>query len=483
MPPPPAFLLAWCLGGRHAVVVGGGMIGTAKVEIMLGAGAELTVIDPSPSARCDDLAAAGRITLRRRRFRPWDVRRAAFVVAATGDRSVNTRVRRWAKRFGAVVNVVDDPALCDVTFPSVVRRGPVSVAISTAGASPALSRFMREELGAALPTGIAHIADHAALARTEIREAGTYREDYVAWRQGFFEPALAAARAGRPGAVDELRRRFVAEFGGAPTPIRAGRVTLVGAGPGGSDLVTVRGANALARADVVLYDRLADPALLELAPPAAAKIPVGKSKGTGVAQSEIHGLLVEHAHAGRHVVRLKGGDPFVFGRGGEEADALAQRGVEVEVVPGLSSALAGPALAGISLTERLSASSFVVLSGHHVAEADPDLSVHARSRATLVVMMAASTAAEVARVVAAHRGDDEPVAFVHRAGRADQQVAVSTLGRVVSDGCPFASPSVMVVGEVVTADRVVSGVEALVEPVEDGPTQERVGVVHRRLAV
>lgn len=194
----------------------------------------------------------------------------------------------------------------------------------------------------------------------------------------------------------------------APPPVvepparRLGRVTLVGAGPGGADLITLRGARALATADVVVYDRLADPELLDLAPHAARRIEVGKAKGWGISQDDINEILVHEARAGAHVVRLKGGDPFVFGRGSEECDALATAGIQCEVVPGVSSALAAPALFGVPLTHRGESASFTVLSGHRVADADHDWSALARSGSTVVVLMAASTAGDVAaRLIAA----------------------------------------------------------------------------------
>ncbi len=233
--------------------------------------------------------------------------------------------------------------------------------------------------------------------------------------------------------------------GGGPG---GGRVTLVGAGPGGVDLITVRGAAALAAADVVVYDRLADPALLDLAPVAARRIPVGKEKGAGTEQEEIHRLLIEHASRGAHVVRLKGGDPFVFGRGAEEREALQRAGFPCEVVPGLSSALAAPSLAGISLTSRGGSASFAVLSGHRVTGADHNWEALARSGATLVVLMGASNAAGIAaRLLAAGRSWSEPVAMIHNAGRVDERVACTTLAQLQVSGCPFGAPTVIVIGD------------------------------------
>ena len=463
---PQPYLLAWRLRGRKVVVVGGGSIGTAKVETLLGTGAEIVVIDPTPSDRIEDLAAQGRVRAVRRKARPTDMCRAVLLVAATGDSAVNRRLRRWAKPWGAVVNAVDDRENCDVTVPAVVRRGPATIAITTGGATPAGARFVREELTAlvrdALPDDVTGLFEHAHAARSNLREAGAYRYDYAAWRQLYFEPGLAAVRSGRAHALDEVRRRFEAEFTHSTAPLRPGSVTLVGAGPGGVDLITVRGARALAAADVVVYDRLADPELLDLAPAAAERVPVGKGKGFGATQAEINALLIDRAKTGSHVVRLKGGDPFVFGRGGEEVDAAAAAGLDVTVVPGVSSALGGPALAGIPVTDRRLASSFTVMTGHLADTHAHDLSALAASSSTLVVLMAASTARSLAKaLIAAGKDGAEPVAFIHRAGSTDQADERMTLSEVAEVGCPFPSPTVMVVG-LVAAERTDVALEELV---------------------
>lgn len=444
------YLVAWRLEGRRVVVVGGGVIGTGKIETLLTSRPDIVVVDPTPSERVCDLASRGVIKLARRKFRPTDVRSAVLVVAATGDSATNRRIRRWAKLRGAVVNAVDDLPNCDITVPAVIRRGPATIGITTAGATPAGSRFIREELtkivDTALPEHLGPVLTTASEVRHQLRSEGTYRFDYSGWRQRFFEPALDSGCGELPHVAD----RFIAEERACDPHVRPGSVALVGAGPGGADLITVRGARALAEADVVVYDRLADPKLLALAPVATERIPVGKGKNFGVAQGQISSLLIERAVAGDRVVRLKGGDPFVFGRGREEVDALHAAGIDVEIVPGISSALGGPLLAGIPVTDRRYASSFTVVTGHSTERAALDWGALARIDSTLVVLMAASTAAEVARrLISAGSSSHEPVAFVHKAGHVDQQSCTSTLGHVANSGCPFPSPSVMVIGQVV----------------------------------
>ncbi len=448
-PPPRPYVVAWRLSGQRVVVVGAGSIGEAKIETLLPTGADLWAFDPTPSPRVRDLADRGIITLRERKVQPLDVRKAMLVVDATGESHINGDIAHWARSAGALVNCVDDPANCDITIPSVIERGPATIAVTTNGATPAGARFMREQLQTLVPPATAKVLDHASRARHALRASGAYRYDYGAWRDDYFTPAWDDAVHGDGVNIEGIEHDFVDGFVGSRETQRTGSITLVGAGPGGGDLITVKGARALARADVVLYDRLADPTLLELAPRVALRIPVGKAKGTGVTQAEINDMLVEHAAAGMHVVRLKGGDPFVFGRGCEEADAAIDAGIPVEIIPGLSSALAAPALAGISLTDRRLSSGFTVVSGHRAADDDYCWESLVTCSLTLVVLMAASTAGAVAaRLLNAGMSPETPVAFIHGAGRSEESVARLELGAVEAQGCPFPSPTTMVIGSV-----------------------------------
>jgi uroporphyrin-III C-methyltransferase len=235
-----------------------------------------------------------------------------------------------------------------------------------------------------------------------------------------------------------------------------GSVVLVGAGPGGADLITVRGARALGEAQVIVADRLADPELLRFATPTAEIIDVGKCKGDGPAQAEINEILIDRARRGLRVVRLKGGDPFMFGRGGEEIDSLTAAGIPWQIVPGVSSALGAPALAGISVTERGVAASVTVISGHRADAATAyRWGALAQATDTLVVLMAASTGREIARgLIAAGVSPALPVAACHRAGQPDAQNSQLDLGTLADRGCPYPSPTVLVIGAVAAHQRV-----------------------------
>ena len=232
---------------------------------------------------------------------------------------------------------------------------------------------------------------------------------------------------------------------------RRWHVTLVGAGPGDPDLLTRAGARALASADVVLYDRLIDERILAMTSPAARLIPVGKHKGGGMSQHDINALLVAEASAGAHVVRLKGGDPLLFGRGSEEIDALDVHGITTTVIPGVSSALTAPSAAGIPVTHRRVARACTIVSGHLADDDDYDWSALAAVPGTLIVLMAAATARCIAhRLRAGGRSASEPVAVIHAATTCRQQVARMTLADLERHGSPFGSPSVIVIGP--TAD-------------------------------
>ncbi|HUF98292.1 MAG TPA: uroporphyrinogen-III C-methyltransferase [Ilumatobacter sp.] len=256
---------------------------------------------------------------------------------------------------------------------------------------------------------------------------------------------------------------------------QAGSVALVGAGPGGADLITVRGARAIGDADVIVADRLADPELLRYASPTAEIIDVGKCKGNGPTQAAINAILIDRAGNGLRVVRLKGGDPFMFGRGGEEIDALIEAGIAWEIVPGVTSALAAPALAGISVTERGMAASVTVISGHRAdAAAAYRWGALAQATDTLVVLMAASTSADIAcGLIAAGRSPDLAVAACHRAGHPGAQTAVMTLRELAEQGCPFPSPTVLVIGEVAAHQRVSTESQARSQALNVGNTGPR----------
>lgn len=377
------------LEGRPVVVVGGGRMAASRVEQLAEAGAIVTVV--APEVRPEVEARATKV--RRRSFTDADLNGQWLAVAAATP-AVNRAVAEAAEARRLLVNAVDDPEAATAYTGGVVRRGDATVAISTGGRAPALAGLLREALDAVLPVDLASWVDVGAGQR-------------ATWKRRRLPMA-----ARRPELLDALNAIYADRSRGT-THAPAGFVSLVGAGPGDPRLLTRRAAEVLDQADVVLYDALVDPAALRLAPRACCFC-VGKRAGKpSVSQRAIERLLVRAARRGSRVVRLKCGDPFVFGRGGEEALALSAAGVPYEVVPGVSSAVAAPALAGIPVTHRGLAAGFAVVSGHSEAAYGPLVDALAPGSMTLVVLMGLGERARLAsRLLARGWAARTPAAIV-----------------------------------------------------------------------
>jgi uroporphyrin-III C-methyltransferase/precorrin-2 dehydrogenase/sirohydrochlorin ferrochelatase len=407
--------------GRRCLVVGGGQPALAKARGLLDSGAEVTVI-------WDRLVPAFRqldISLVERRFLDSDVEGCAVVIDASGDEATGVEVSRAAQGRGIPVNVLDRPALCTFIAPALVRRGPLQVAVSTSGRSPFLAAHLRRLIERWVGAEWGEMVEGTGRLRDRLRRRGV--------------------------AIPEQTKAYARELGSFGAK---GQVALVGAGPGDPGLLTVRATELLSRAEVVLYDALVDPAVLDWCRPDAELVPVGKRGGTpSTAQAAIEREMIAAARAGRFVVRLKGGDPFVFGRGGEEVLALAGAGVSVEVVPGVSSVVAAPALAGIPLTHRGLAASFAVTTARRADGALHDFRDLAGVD-TLVVMMIVNSLAPVAdQLIAAGRSADCPAAIVEAASTPRQRVVrgvLRTIARRSRSAC-VQGPALLVVGDVVTA--------------------------------
>ena len=387
------------VSGRRVVVVGGGEVATRRVRDLRAAGAAVTVVSPSVSGRIHFFVNDGQVQWQARDFASRDVMGAWLVVAATDDPAVNARAAEAAERNQIFCVRADLATAGTARTPAVVRRGPLTVAVN-AGDDPSRAASLREQIGTALDTG--------GLTSRPVRRATT------------------------------------------------GRVALVGGGPGDPELITVRGRRLVAEADVVVVDRLAPRELLRSLPSEVEIIDCGKSAHRhNLTQDQINHVLVERAGAGLRVVRLKGGDPYVFGRGTEEVQACLDAGIDVEVVPGLSSALAGPALAGIPLTHRGMAVDFAVVSGH----LDPglprdgglDWAALATGPDTLVLLMAMERLGDIATTLITHgRARETPAAVVHRAGTTGQRVLRAPLADIGSAAATagLGAPAVVVVGAV-----------------------------------
>jgi uroporphyrin-III C-methyltransferase/precorrin-2 dehydrogenase/sirohydrochlorin ferrochelatase len=452
----PLFPLFLDLRGRRVLVVGGGAVARRKVTALLEAGARVRIGAPALDDGLRARAEAGEIEHVEGRFEPAWLAVAWFVVAATDDAAVNAAVAEAAAARRLWANVVDDAARSSVHMPARVQRGPLQLAISSGGGAPMLARHVREQLEAQLDESWSQLARLLARQRRLIRA----RHPDVAARRAFFDRLFdsdvhALLRAGRErDARSRLRELLLAD-----APPRRGRVVLVGAGPGDAGLLTLRALRVLSQADVVLHDRLVGADVLARARRDAEFIDVGKTAGGpdstqahADTQSRIHALMLEHARAGRTVVRLKGGDPFVFGRGGEELEYLAAHGIEFEVVPGITAALACAAYAGIPLTHRAHARSARLVTAHAKDAGDePDWASLAAPSQTVALYMGVAAAPRVAERLIAHGLDPAtPVAIIENGARPEQRVITGTLARLPAlvDAHAIASPALLVVGAV-----------------------------------
>ena len=441
------------LDDQPCVVVGGGAVAARKVEALARAGARITVVAPRIGPAIADLEADGRLRVERRPFADEDVRGALLAIAATGDREVNRRVYAACRASGVLVNTVDDPSLCTVTFPAIVDRGPVTVAVSTGGSAPALARHLREKIEQLIPSGTERLARFLGTRRADINlAAADGRARRRLWDRILDGPIPDLLQSGREEAAEEALGRL------AESPAETtGLVSLVGAGPGDPDLLTIKAVHTLQRADIVYYDNLVSPGVLDRCRRDADRVYVGKrarlAGSRGTRQAEINELLLASAREGLRVVRLKGGDPFVFGRGGEEIETLHERGIAFEVVPGITAALGCAAFAGIPLTHRDWAQSVRFVTGHVTGgEVNLDWPELARPGQTLVVYMGLAGLMQLtARLIEHGMAPETPAATVSRGTLPDQAVVTADLATLAEEvaRARLPGPTTTIVGRVV----------------------------------
>ncbi len=442
---------------KPPLVVGGGELAAVKARLLLkrapgidlAAGTELA---PELAA----LVAAGVVTVLAPRPGVTELRGRPLVISATEDDAEDARVAAIARALGVPVNVPDRPELCSFALPAIVDRGEVTIAIGTSGAAPVLAQRLRAWLERELHPRLDALARLAAEFRGRVADrlpAGPSRRQF--WEGVFDGPAARAALDGDAS----LARRLLSEAidrASAAGPAK-GRVLLVGAGPGDPDLLTLKAVRALKAADVILYDRLVGEGVLEHARREAELIPVGKTKGNhSMPQERINALMVERAAAGQTVVRLKGGDPFIFGRGGEELVALRAAGIDVEIIPGITAGLAAAASLQIPLTHRDISHTVTFVSGHEAGGEEPsfehlDLGALAGGTNTLVVYMGVSTASAVAaKLIAAGWRAQCPVMAVENVSLPDERRVATSLAELAADPARLGlkSPAVLLFGEV-----------------------------------
>ena len=445
---------------RAVVVVGGGTVALRKIELLRSAGARVTVIAPLLAPPVRDLAARSDIAVVYSSFVPEQLAGAALVIAATDDNAVNAAVAAAARARGLWVNVVDDVAESTFIVPSIVDRSPIVVAVSSGGASPMLARRVRARIEALLPAGLGRLALLARSWRKRLRSRLTRHSERRRFWDWFFDsrPAQAALDAG--GQVEALD--FEATLGAyrAARQPQRGTVYLVGAGPGDPDLVTLKALEALGRADVILYDRLVSPEILSRGRRDAERIYVGKQGyGPQVAQEETLALLVALARSGKTVVRLKGGDPFVFGRGGEEVLELVRQGIAVQVIPGITAALGCAAAARIPLTHRAAARAVTFataqIGGGNLPEA---IAAGAQDQTWVIYMGGRQLPALTQQFLRSGLAPATPAAVICDGTRPTQQVVYGTLATIASraQSLPADAPSLLLVGDAVGVGEEIS---------------------------
>ncbi|MEG9834790.1 siroheme synthase CysG [Serratia marcescens] len=437
---------------RPVLVVGGGDVAARKVDLLQRAGAEIRIVAQSLSPELEQQRQQGQLLWLGKTFDPQQLDEVFLAIAATDDNALNAAVFAEADKRRVLANVVDDQPRCSFIFPSIIDRSPLVVAVSSSGQAPVLARLLREKLEALLPASLGQMAQVAGRWRGQAKQ----RLASIGERRRFWEKAFGGRFAtlvanGQTAQAERQLEQDLQSFAAGDEGVQ-GEIALVGAGPGDVGLLTLRGLQVMQQADVVLYDHLVSGEILDLVRRDAERICVGKRAGAhSVIQEETNRLLVELAQQGKRVVRLKGGDPFIFGRGGEELQVAAAAGIPFQVVPGVTAAAGATAYAGIPLTHRDHAQSVTFITGHCRPDGDGlDWADLARARQTLAIYMGTMKAADISQRLIAHgRAADTPVAVISRGTRADQQVQIGTLDQLEHLAQRAPLPALLVIGEVV----------------------------------
>jgi uroporphyrin-III C-methyltransferase / precorrin-2 dehydrogenase / sirohydrochlorin ferrochelatase len=432
MPPLPIFLK---LAARNCLLVGAGNVALEKIGTLLPTGLILRVIAPEARPEIKQLAKENKLEWIQREFQPDDLDNQFIAVAATDRPEVNSAVYRACIERNIPCNSVDDIPNCDFFFGSIVSRGNLQIAISTNGESPAVAQRLRREIDAQLPQDLGNWLENLGELRREVLETHPRSE-------------------GRKLLLHQLAQRQVCEsafcpsrqLARAPITENRGKVSLVGAGPGDPDLLTVKALSLIQSADVILHDDLVPHAILQLAATSAEVVNVGKRCGVKtITQDEINTLMIEHARANRSVVRLKSGDPLIFGRAAEEMAALSDAGVEFQIVPGITAAFAAAVALGCSLTDRNSASNVTFSTGHHAQSHNQSPLPEIEDTTRVVYMPGRDLTLLAAEWLSQGLPPDFPCAVISHAAQPDQQVRVTTL-ECLGELEPVTAPSLLIAG-------------------------------------
>lgn len=439
------------LTNQPCLVVGGGSIATRKVALLREAGAKVTVVSPNLSDALTQLHQQGGVAHIAQHYaikvlsHPW-----RLVIVATNDEAVNAQVSDDCEERNLLVNVVDTPNKCRFIMPAIVERGPITIAVSSGGQSPVLTRLLKTKLEALMPQAYTRLAVLAAHYRQMVKASFEPEMRRRFWENMLTGPWSQAVLSGQEEQAELLMQSALQKTN---TDFKQGSVQLVGVGSGKADWLTLAALQTMQSADVVLYDRLIPPEIMALVRRDAERIYVGKErKNHCVPQEDINAMMIRLAKAGQKVVRLKAGDPFVFGRGGEEMQAMQSAGVDVSIIPGITAALGCAASAGIPLTHRDHSQGLSLVTAH-LKEGQLDLpwETLVAPRQTLAFYMGLSSLAELThKLQRAGLPADYPIAVIEKGSHPDQRVLVSTLSDVVAkvELHAFQSPSLLIVGSV-----------------------------------
>lgn len=444
------------LKDQSCLVVGGGPVALRKIRLMRMAGAKITIVAPQI---CSDLAKefGEHITHYQREFQADDISGHRLITAATNDPNVNKFVSELAQAQNVPVNVVDQPALCSFITPSIVDRSPVLIAISTGGGAPVLARMLRSKLEAFIPATYGRLAATMNNYRDKLKQAVPEERDRrLFWERVVQGPIAEQFFSGRDNDARALLDQAIEQTNDVDqNAIQTGEVWLIGAGPGDPDLLTFRALRLMQQADVVLYDRLVSDAILNLTRRDADRIYVGKRRSDhAVPQGEINQLLVDLAKQGKSVVRLKGGDPFIFGRGGEEIELLAKSNVPFQIVPGITAASGCATYAGIPLTHRDHSQSCLFVTGH-LKDGTVDLNWNslATPNQTVVIYMGLVGLPIICQKLIEHGVSEQmPIALIEQGTTDRQRVFTGTLANMSEKiaGKEVHAPTLIIVGSVVS---------------------------------
>ncbi len=437
---------------KSCLVVGGGDIAYRKINLLLKAHGQVTCIAKSSCKNVAKLAGDNKITYLEKSFEPSDIKGQVLIVSATDNTSLNKQVSELANQNNIPVNVVDSPDLCTFIMPSIVDRCPIVIAISSSGKAPVLARLIRAKLESTLPHAYGKLAELAGNFRDQVKAKFSNIED----RRHFWEKAFSGIIAEKvfSGKIQEAKEDLQVQLDNT-TKAQIGEVYLVGGGPGDPDLLTFRALRLMQQADVVLYDRLVSDGVMELVRRDAQLIYVGKERDNHtVPQGDINQLLVDLAKQGRRVCRLKGGDPFIFGRGGEEIETLAENGIPFQVVPGITAASGCSTYSGIPLTHRDYSQSCRFVTGH-LKDGSMNLPWHelALEQQTIVFYMALNGARHLSEQLIVHgMRPNMPVALVEKGTTPEQKVYTTTLKELPNlvENETIHAPTLIIIGEVVT---------------------------------